>query len=90
MDTVKETRNKEGPEKAAWKRDRYQLDLNARALECLVCAHPCPSGDLWTTLGAAPQVHVFFEMVNSLLSRLGWPATSPALGLGAAIPGLAF
>ena len=47
-------------EKAAWKRDRYQLDPNARALECLACAHPCSSGDLQTTSGTAPLVHIFF------------------------------
>lgn len=51
MDKVKETRNKEGLEKAARKRDRYQLDLNVRVLEFLVCAHLCSSGDLRTTSG---------------------------------------
>lgn len=38
MDTVKETRNKAGPEKAAWKRDRCQLDLKCQGSEVLgVC-----------------------------------------------------
>lgn len=92
MDTVKEARHKEGPEKAAWKRGSYQLDPDPGFWSgwCVptkpqvgTCGQPQALTLLW--------VHIFFERVkvNSLL-RLGWLATSPAPGLGSVTPHLAF
>lgn len=61
----------------------YQLDPNIRLLECLVCARLAvyqwrPVDNLRHYPAGS---HFFFERVNSLLSRPGWLATSPALEL---------
>lgn len=90
MNTVKEARNNEGPEKAARK---GELPAGPKRQVSGVFG-VCPPGCVPVYCGqpqALPcRFTCFFETVNSLLSRPGWLATSPALELSAVIPHLTF
>lgn len=66
---------------------RYQLDLTVRVLDAWCVP---TNGQVGTAGNLRRCPSGSHGMVNSLPSGLGWPATTAALGLGAATPHLAF